>query len=442
MGLRITMGLLNRAANDVHIDVVTMIVDKHVIPEKDDCWSCYQPKLYYLITAGFIEMFHYKIVDRRIITGQMLNVLFGFFTLLFFWKYLKNTTLGDNSRLIIFAFFALNPGLAAINVQFTNDSLAIFCGVAAVYFADKFFRTQQRRDFIWLVIYVIACSLTKGSGLVLFAVLFLFFVTRIIAQRSKEMRMKLVKYGLIYTISFLAIVPFAGGYYHNYKKYGSATLSTWDKDRPPLFFERTPVFRPGVLDMFHAWFTFRYLDMIEQPYVTNGPRPYPMHRTSLWSQLYGRTMFLHYDQWPHPWQSLEPFIINIGRLLIILGIIPLLIFLRGMAHNLKKMFIGMRKGFRTYLESSPDLLHLAIAAALFASSILYTYNYRDFSSMKSIYIFPGLISFIKLFADGYRGFSDRKIRAVINFTLLVICLLFITDFGYLIYQHLQYPWHW
>ena len=435
-GLRLWLGFVNRSANDDHISVINLIVDQKVIPEKEDCWSCYQPKLYYLIASGFVKMFHYKMQERRIMTAQVLNVLFGFLILLIFWKFLKRKLLDERSRLFLFAFFALNPCLAAINIQHTNDTLAILCGIAALYFADIFFSNPQRRYFIWLALSAVACALTKGSGLIIFMILFLVFAIKIFAQRLKEMKLQLLKYGLIFTLGFLLVVPFAGGYYHNYKKYGSATLSGWNRDPAPKFFDNTPIARPGIKNLYSGWFTFRYFELIKYPYISNEPEPFPVHRTSLWSQLYGRTMFLHFDQWPQPWQSTEPFILNVGRGLILLGIVPLMIFLFGIAVNIKRVIFSFRTGFRSFLIADTGYMHLLAAASFLGSSLFYSYYFRDFSAMKSIYIFPGLLSFIKLFLDGYIRLSNKKMRFVINVILVIICLLFITDLSYLLRQHL------
>src|SRR6187200_2439711 len=110
-GLRLWLGFVNRSANDDHISVINHIVDKNVIPEKEDCWSCYQPKLYYLVASGFIKKFHYKMKERRIITAQVLNVFFGFLIILIFWNFLKKQSMDERSRLTLLAFFALNPCL-------------------------------------------------------------------------------------------------------------------------------------------------------------------------------------------------------------------------------------------------------------------------------------------------------------------------------------------
>src|SRR5437868_9561035 len=80
--LRFLLALINRDANDNHIDVVSWIVDKNEIPERKDCWSCYQPKLSYMASAGIVKAFHITAISGRVLAMQLLNVFFSFWILL------------------------------------------------------------------------------------------------------------------------------------------------------------------------------------------------------------------------------------------------------------------------------------------------------------------------------------------------------------------------
>src|SRR5580765_4521932 len=79
MILRLILCYYNRQANDNHVDVVSWIVDKHELPEKKDCWSCYQPKLYYLICAGIVQVLGVHGDSERILIMQLVNVFFSLF---------------------------------------------------------------------------------------------------------------------------------------------------------------------------------------------------------------------------------------------------------------------------------------------------------------------------------------------------------------------------
>src|SRR5690349_24802247 len=87
--LRLILCLLNRQANDDHLEAISWIVDKHEIPGKLDCWECFQPKAFYLLNAGIIKLFNLKSAESRIIAVQLLNFFLSFFILLFLWKFIK-----------------------------------------------------------------------------------------------------------------------------------------------------------------------------------------------------------------------------------------------------------------------------------------------------------------------------------------------------------------
>jgi hypothetical protein len=434
MSLRLVLAFLNRDANDNHMEVINWIVDKHDLPEKNDCGQCYHLKLFYVLSAGIIKSFHLTSENSRIVSIQLFNVLLGFLTLLFFWKFIKKYPANKNIKIITFAFFAFNPCLVGINVQVTNDTLVILSGVLTVYFTDMLLNDLRVKYALGLVIFLIIAAMTKATGLVLFAIVSIVFILKILSKSSKKKRKVLLKYFLTIFVVFMFVVPFAGGYYTYYKKYKSLPTSMWAYDAPPKFFESTSVNRPGVRNMAEGFFTFQYLDMIRQPYINNESDNFPLHRTSLWSQLYGRTVFMHFDQWPGSWQTTSPLIVNVGRVLIIIGIIPLLLFLlglfKGLSQALKRFF---KKGISS-LSKSNNYIHLIVTVVFLLCSIKYSYSIRDFSSMKSIYIFPGFISYIKLFLDKFSSIQSQKTIKIISIILITMVLLSIYDIGYLTYQ--------
>lgn len=434
MLLRLGLGLVNRDANDNHVEVVSLIVDTHKLPEKHVCWSCYQPKLYYLVCAGVVSLLNVKENSVRILTMQLVNVFISFFVLILFWKFIDAQSLSTRSKYVLFVFFAFNPCLIGINVQSTNDTLAIFCGVLAVYACDAFF---QRKKMIWAVVLLaalLAGALTKASILVLTGAIGIAFLIRICVQPGLKSKAKAAGYFLLPGLFFITIVLFAGEYYNNYTKYKNLTISTWEKDPPAAFFKRTFIGRPGIESLWRGFFTFRLLDMTRQPYINNEKTHYPAHRTSLWSQLYGRTMFMRFDQWPMSWQSRAPNIVIIGRPLIILGLVPLAFFLSGLFRNSVGFLKHLVKMEGAYLADPQNYFYLIVTLAFLAASVFYTYNYRDFSSMKSIYIFPGLLAFIKMFVDGFALLKSRRILLLVELVLAVIVLLSIADVLFLTKQ--------
>lgn len=418
--------LVNREANDNHLAVVDLIINKHTLPEKNECWECFQPKLYYIINVAIIAALGIEAHFDKILCMQMLNFIFSFFILFYLWKFINRQHFSFRIKLVAFALLAFNSCLIGINAQATNDTAEILAGILALYFTDRFFREKNFFHLCLLTIFIVLASLIKASGLIFFFALLIIFVIQLITAKKHEHKL-LIKGVGFFTISYLTIVPFAGGYWHNYKLYHDPFVVCFNKMNPPDFLHQTIASRPGIRSIADGFFTFRYFDMIRQPYIENEVTPFSLHRTSLWSQLYGRTLFVHFDQFPVGWQSKDPVIISVGRLLIILGIIPLLLLLAGML-KCTKDFFSQQKSLVN------DWMHLVVIAGFLAFMIKYSYDYRDFSVMKSIFIFPALPSFINLFMYGFALIKSKPVINIIYSIMSAIVLLSIYDCVFLIQQ--------
>src|SRR5436190_11059759 len=175
LGLRFVLCIYNREANDNHMEVINWILHNHSLPAKEDCWECSQPKAWYLLNVGILNAFHIRKVEDKIIAVQMVNFVFSFFILLFLWMFINRQRYSDRLKLFSFALVALNPCLIGINVQATNDTLAILAGVATVYYASLFFERLSAGTFAGMCLSVIVASIVKGSGLILMVALVLVF---------------------------------------------------------------------------------------------------------------------------------------------------------------------------------------------------------------------------------------------------------------------------
>src|SRR6185369_8410172 len=89
MGLRLVLCFVNRQANDDHMEVINWIVDKHEIPTIENCPEAFQPKIFYLMSAGVINLLSIDNNNNRIICVQLINFIFSFFILLFLWMFIS-----------------------------------------------------------------------------------------------------------------------------------------------------------------------------------------------------------------------------------------------------------------------------------------------------------------------------------------------------------------
>ena len=243
---------------------------------------------------------------------------------------------------------------------------------------------------------------------------------------------------------FLATVPLLGRYWYNYRRYGSPFyISWWDKPPYPFFMEKTYYGNPGVTSIASSYLTFRLVDLIKNPvisdYVTDVFPYYPLHRESLWTQLYARAHFVYFTGWPPTWQTNSKVIFNMGRIIFILALVPTFILLLGIMREAKKWIVDTVKWKFSFIEKSNDWIFgiFFLLYVLFIST--YTFIYRDLSFMKVIYIYPALLPAIYLFTQGVERIDiiskkHEKLRVCFNVTFGLLFTLYFLTIAILIRQ--------
>jgi hypothetical protein len=431
---RFELSMFNRQANDNHLEVISWIIDKQTLPSKEDCWECSQPKIYYILNARLMKFFEVTSLEKRMVFAQMINFFFSAVLLLFIWLFIRNQSFSFRIKILAFSLLAFNPCLAGINAQVTNDTLEILAGTMAIYFADLFFRKWKPIHFVFMTLSIILACVTKGSGLSLLLGILIICATTFLIQAKQKRRFLLFNF-LFFIIAIALTVPFVGGYYSNYKKYDNAFINNIPKkDPPPEFFHETYVNRPGITSVVNGYFTFRIFNMLRQPYINNDFTNYPLHRTSLWSQLYGRTFFVHFDQHPGTWATTEVKVVWVGRALLFLGLAPLTLFLIGCYLSCRDMLRFIIKKNKSGMFESISWIHFVLIVACLFFIVKYTYDYRDFATMKSIFVFPVLASVIYLFMRGFEKIKSEFVSKIFSAAIIALVFLSIADINLLINQ--------
>jgi hypothetical protein len=202
---------------------------------------------------------------------------------------------------------------------------------------------------------------------------------------------------------------------------------------------------PGVTSIVDSLLTFRFLDMLINPVITNDPHKYPQHRTSLWSQLYGRTHFAHFDAWPPSWQLPQGrwqwathLVWNLGRLIFVCALFPTILLLAAMWRRIVAAILSVIRAQPSSLQLGEWLLDLSVFGYI-AFIVAYSLQYRDFSVMKAIFIYPGLLGFLILFARECDRFytwcnNNKLIRLTADLVFSLLFLLYTGDVVVLITQ--------
>ncbi len=145
-----------------------------------------------------------------------------------------------------------------------------------------------------------------------------------------------------------------------------------------------------------AFFKFYYFDLIKNPMISYDPEVRIKHLTSHFSQLYGRTHFLHFDNWPLEWQTQSAYIRTVGSIVLAIAILPVFIQVLGFI----RLPIRFVPGFLKKLPNDPSWISFLYIAGFLGFSVLFSMMGRNFTFMKVIYIFPGLLATVIPFCTG------------------------------------------
>ncbi len=437
--LRVGLAVVNQQANDDHLIVSTWIRDSQwLIPDSRVCWECYHAKAYHYAAALIFEFLSLDDTRYQVLAANLLNVAAGVLWLLLIKRFLERSTTSRLSYLATLAFFALCPAFITIQSQATNDAFVILFSTGMIYCLWRFLQQPTLSKGICFTLCAVLAASSKVSGWIGFftalLVIFVYIVDRMRHRGTDWHHAALL--ALISALVFFGTVPFEPPYAEYIRDFGTPLTSPQTREErqaPAKLFEETPTLRPGVRWIAEAFGTFRLLGMIETPYISNDQHPFPEHRTSFWSQLYGRMSFSRFDQWPSQWQGLDGTTIAVGRIAIVVGLLPAAAALLGLVIACSNAAHGLLGRSRASVDPSLDWVLLAFFAAFFCVLIKVTLDGRQFSWMKPIYMFPGSLGICLIYLRGIEAAARRNERLVLS-AAVVSGLVYVIDVSWLVYQ--------
>jgi hypothetical protein len=425
--LRLGLVLVNREANDNHVEVVRMIMKTHQLPIMYECRECFHPKLFYVTAAMLLQGFSITTLTNQIVFIQLLNFIAGAITLAVVYKFIKEYSSQDGTlKLIVFTLVVLNPKLIAINSQASNDTFVILFSTLALYFTDRFFKKPAPGLFAVIILFLLLAVSTKVTGLIVFAAIFLSFLLASWAWDEKKGSM--AAYGLILlaTVILLTVLNPLSQVVTNYQNFGSPFANTRGKLPLPVIFQKTYKykkyqFRPGIVSIQDGFFTFKFNDLLKFPLITNEVDDFPPHRTSFWTMLYADAHSLHFQNWPPSW-------------------LPTLIFFAGFLRELFDFLKALFKRDKPKIRSLSNGLFLLTFGGNIAFLMLSALLFRDFAFIKLAYILPGLLAFTWLFLRGAEMvFGQVSARTRLGLQLMIGWM--VTLLGFYIWDVLTMIFH-
>jgi hypothetical protein len=426
--LRIALATVNREAHDNHMEVMHLMLAENRLVERADCWECFQPKLYYSLVVLIIraaDLYPGYITPGMIITAQMVNAILGIAILAAAWAFLKSIPIQNHQiKIIAFALIAFNPKMIGINGEALNDTLAILLAMLAMLTARAFLQNGKPVNLIACIAFLSLGLATKTNLLVLALAVAFSFVIK--AYISKERVALVATAALVAGIFVIAAINPLTQYSVNYQKYGEiVTMNRGIKRHVfPNFFEKTYIERPGIISVADGFFTFKYFSLLEYPRMTNGLKDYPAHRTSFWTYLYAYAHSVHFDNCPPTWSSTGDEYFTLTRSIFIFALPPSLMILIGAALSLTGFLNALFKRSPSLLQAADYGLFEITFWGYIAFLILYSMMYRDYSVMKTIYIYPAVLPFLAYFIRAGEILTSRKWFAIFltSITLILVIL--------------------
>lgn len=432
IALRLALSLENLGAEYGHMDLCRHIASEKRLPAAEECAECFNAKLFHVLVATCINLGKIYDASAQTLLAQLISCFAGILTLVVFYYFLTLLSLSRWVKFWAFSLVALNPRLISINVQATNDSLAIFFGACTIFFAYRFFSKGRIWRFVVMAIFSILAGLTKGTAVILCPIIFLILVLKALTSPGSildKIKHRYCRYALILLVLFLVTVPF-GGQYVRIRDHHIVSIFPDKMEFYPLpnFLKETYYGRPGITSVANSYLTFRLVDMLKHPTITNDEYVYPLHRTSFWSQLYGRANFIYFDFWPPRWEVTDPLNLNLGRAIMILALIPTGLFLWGFFKEMGRWVIAVARFDFGFIFKSNEWVFFVFAVAQLMFLIYGSAIHRDFCFVKAIFLFPSLLAAMYIFTLGL-GAADRALdktrwRVVLDFVFGALVVLY------------------
>jgi len=407
--LRLSLFYVNPPNNsfDDHIEVVNIYANTLKQPSPSQCWECYQPPIYYVLSAATFKAITAMNLSSLIAWKfvQFINPFLSILVLIFYYKLLLRFNISEIKRILYMSFIAVLPIDLFTASMIGNDYLLVFAAVASFFYFLKNIDDIKNetkisfKNFILLSFFVVIGALSKQHGLILLT----FPTIIILVLFVQKAKISSYKISLIY-IS-LIILSFSNEFW-KYEQTGKFLVSNQD------FYDYAEGQFPGSLDKVE-FTSFRIYSLFQNPFISNQTS------ASLPTEIFARTFF------DYEWRFLSPKIpvANIvGRIAYILGIFWILYFLSTFF-----LTLWQRKQLKFQINMHNLLFYIPIIVGILfiAVPFLQTLRYPYFSSMKSTFALPGIIILLISHA-----FFIRRIK--LSNTLIIILSFLNISFGILL----------
>jgi 4-amino-4-deoxy-L-arabinose transferase-like glycosyltransferase len=431
--LRISLCWWNPTVNafDDHWEPILMMMTSGSIPAKDACWQCYNPPVFYIMSAAVGKCLMAALgltlleVEKPL---HFLNCIYGILSLVFIYLVLKRFVRSGLSIVIAFGVVCFLPRHIYMSAMNSNDSISYLFVALSVYL---FVITIEKKLSVVLIIGTsIALSIALFTKYTTYALLPAIGIPLLIllCKNSCISRPKVFVMSVILLILPAALL--ANYFVANYRHYGA--LLPWN-----LALENPTLNQPQDYDEI-SYFSFKPWDGITQPFITPGK----MH--SFWTLIYNGMWFdnqprflqlmdSNSDWWVryYAWLRGETefpgqndsvsFLTRLSATsLITLGLLPLILVIKGAYHYSKQILEHWSKGEGSEVARMSVLPILLVGNAAIAIALVE--RLPVFSAIKSSYFLNCLPVLAVFLGYGFAPLENSKIAKKV--AILWVGLLF------------------
>lgn len=443
---------------DDHYEPIFLIVEEGQLPEKDDCWECFQPPVFYLISAAIsqsLPAFASSDRTQQLKLLQFLPTLYGVLTLPIIYLILKRINISSFARTLAFGMVCFLPRHIYMSAMHTNDTLSYLLVSLSMYLMlvaidhhilagdpslsenelaavrPRSTRPQVKNFLILIALAaaILLALLSKSTALVLLPVLAMLFSVAY-AKRLIQVGSRTIAISIF--LFFIPMVVVGNAALADLKAYG--TIFPLNVELLDTHLRQPPGSDKISFSSFKPWTT------IEQPLLA------PENVTSFWTLIYSRMWFdmepkylqftdpnvewwEAYDyylnrhdnhQWPG-FIALSSFTRLTGSTLIALGLVPLLF-----------LFIGLGRAvfgkWSIWSKSNPvEVLKVQIFVVLLivnlAGILYHAYRHPYYSFMKAAFVLNALPAMALFLSLGLMW--GERYKAVRWGTALVFGMMFL-----------------
>ena len=462
MALRVALAVVTppERSYDDHFEPVRVILKEGRIPTAADCWECYQPPLYYLVSAGLCAVTQplaaaltgssesWEHVGRR--TLQFTSVFAGGATLWVCWLILRRFQPRESHAALALALPAFLPAHLHMSAMATNDALTYLLAALAIYAALRAHDAGwPTRGCVTTGLLAGLTTFSKGYGWA--TVLAIALATWRFTRQPEDHREPRLPHEIARSLRLILIAALPLGIWPvavNLWTYGKLHIDNF------TMWPETPMrYQPPGSVTGTSFLSFRFADLLRHPWL------HVAHVDSFWTQFYARLWFDYegfnttlapYPPWQRLWERSATTYPewNRQRWEILLGYGPnevpphfrriaVISYVAGLPLSLcvlGGLLVALRKASGTF-PIALLTIHFTFAAAV---PLIHTLRLPHFAAMKTAFALSGLATAAVLIHLVPDRVGPRTLRVVVLGTSwLATAAIAAADVAFVLFQARQ-----